>query len=72
MTLGLLIVGIVAQCIILVLGLMKLSAKWGRIDSRLEHIESEMKTNGGSTLKDKLVKVNTQLDDHIRQHNQQW
>lgn len=69
---ALLVVAIFAQCLIILYALIRGATQYGRIETRLTHIESEMKTNGGSTLKDKLVKVNTQLDDHIAQHNGGW
>ena len=35
---------------------------------RLAGIEAQLRTNGGSTLRDEIVKIRDRLDEHIRLH----
>ncbi|OLE22370.1 MAG: hypothetical protein AUG49_19330 [Catenulispora sp. 13_1_20CM_3_70_7] len=37
---------------------------------RLGGIERELRTNGGSTLRDAVNQLNTRLEDHLRSHQQ--
>jgi hypothetical protein len=50
------------------------SARPGRdavpgVPERLRRIEQEFRTNGGSTLRDAVGRLETRLEDHIRSHN---
>lgn len=36
---------------------------------RLAGIEAQLRTNGGSTLRDEIVKIRDRLDEHIRIHS---
>ncbi|MBM0257038.1 hypothetical protein [Micromonospora sp. 4G55] len=39
------------------------------VPERLARIEQEFRTNGGSTLRDAIGRLETRLEDHIRSHN---
>lgn len=38
------------------------------VPERLARIEQEFRTNGGSTLRDAVGRLETRLDDHLRSH----
>lgn len=37
---------------------------------RLGNIEAQLRTNGGGTLRDEIIKIRDRLDDHLRLHPQ--
>lgn len=73
-------IGIVAVPVLMVLaGLFRQHKEYSDLKSKVDNIAKEFKPNGGSSMKDDMntvkseVKVlNVRFDDHLKQHAGQW